>query len=149
MTRAAALPEGDDEADGAGPAGERPKRLFDGRRWLIVLLRALHLVAVVTLGLSLYAPPGVGGSGAAVAGAAVLATGAAMFALDLIAYPWHLREIAGLSMLVKLLLVLVLVLVAAEPLRHALYWLLIVWSAIFSHAPGAFRHRLIFPPPGR
>ncbi len=107
-------------------------------RWLNVLLRSFHLVAVILLGAGLL--------GAHVAlGAAtigVAASGFAMLALDLWRQPAHLLEIAGVAVLVKLLIVGWMVL--DESLRPFLFWFVVAGSAIFAHAPASFRHAVVF-----
>jgi hypothetical protein len=123
------------------PGKSERKRLTLWWRWLSVALRGVHLVAVMWLGVALHS----GGQpvpaiplDASTTGLLVLATGLTMFALDLIKYPHHLREVAGLSVLAKLLLVALLL--ASDPLRLPLFWLIMTWSAVFSHAPASFRH---------
>jgi hypothetical protein len=109
---------------------------FPGRRWLIVALRGLHLVAVIALGaLMLGAPPHPAWPPGSAAGA-VLATGLVMFGLDLMADRQHLRTAAGLSVLAKFALVAWL---ALDPAPW-LFWAIVVISAVVSHAPASFRH---------
>lgn len=117
-------------------AGESAiRRDFPGRRWLSVVLRGLHLVAVIHLGASVVAAlPGAAESG----GRAVLFSGLALWALDIWQKPGHLREVAGLSMFLKLALVAWMIL--APELHRPLFWLIVVWSAVFSHAPASFRN---------
>jgi len=107
------------------------------RRWLNVLLRGLHLVAVILLGAGLLGAPLATGNAAA----AVAATGLAMFAIDTWNKPGHLREVSGLAMLAKLVLVAWMALDASA--RFALFWLIVAGSAIFAHAPSRFRHAVI------
>ena len=114
------------------------------RRWLSVLLRGLHLVAVIGLGAALLGAPVEPASGIARLAAAVAASGAAMFALDLWRKPRLLFEVAGVGVLAKLALVGWMTLDDAP--RLALFWLIVVWSAWFSHAPATFRHRRLFGP---
>jgi uncharacterized membrane protein HdeD (DUF308 family) len=119
---------------------ERPspsRRDFPGRRWLSVGLRSLHLVGVVLLGVALatrLAPT--------LPGLLVLLSGAVIFAIDVWCKPSHLGEIAGMTILLKLLLVLFMLLVPAYAM--ATFWLLLVISSLVSHAPGDFRHRRLF-----
>lgn len=103
-------------------------------------LRALHLLCVVGLGGAILGAP----LEARPLGLAVFASGSLLFGLDLYTNPNHLREISGLSVLLKLLLVALIV--ASEPLRQPLFWLVVLWSAVFSHAPGSLRHRRLFSP---
>lgn len=116
----------------AAPSGYRD---FPGRRWLVVVLRAAHLAGVVGVGAGLLA-----GAGAA-AGFVLLmvVSGVAMAALDAWSNPVWLRELAGLSLLVKFALLGWFV--ADEARRPLLFWLILVFSVIFAHAPASFRHR--------
>jgi hypothetical protein len=116
------------------------RRTFPGQRWLGVLLRGLHLVAVIVLGAALLGAPVA--SDQAVLG--LWSTGLAMLALDTWSKPSHLREASGLSVLVKLALVGWLAVDAGN--RAVLFWLVVVGSAIFAHAPATFRHAVVFPP---
>lgn len=105
----------------------------------MVALRTLHLMAVVALGVVLIGgvvPPGWSPGWI---GAAVLATGLAMLALDLSADYGHLRSVAGLIAVLKLVLVGVMA-VRPEPL---LFWAVLVLSGVVSHAPASFRHRIL------
>jgi hypothetical protein len=110
-------------------AGRRPFA-----RWLGVVLRGLHLAAVIGLGAALMGAP-LDGHGQAMG---VLASGAAMMALDLWVKPHLLKEWSGAALLLKLAVVAWMTLDAG--LRLALFWVLVVWSAIFAHAPAGFRH---------
>ena len=114
------------------PPGQR--RGNPSLRWLNVVLRGLHLAAVI-------------GLGAAVLGAplslhrqslGVLATGLVMLALDLWGKPRMLREWSGAAMVIKLALVAGMAF--DTDLRLPLFWVVVVWSAIFAHAPASFRH---------
>ena len=111
-------------------------RDFRGRRWLSVFLRGVHLVAVIHLGVAVLgtAAPAQSNHG----GIAVLLSGALIWALDLWSKPGHLFEGAGISMLLKLALVAWMIL--APELGGPLFWLIVVWSAMFSHAPSSFRN---------
>lgn len=118
------------------PAPTTRRRDFPGRRWIIVMLRTLHLVAVIALGaLLLGAPAQPAWPPGAVAGA-VSGTGLAMLALDMLADRRHLRSVAGLSVIVKVVLVAGL---AAYP-QPWLFWTIAALSAVVSHAPASFRH---------
>lgn len=121
---------------GSGPSSSY--RDFPGRRWLGVLLRAAHLAGVVGVGAGLVA----GGQGAA-HGFLVLmvASGVAMAALDAWSNALWLQELAGISLLVKF--VLLGWFVADEAARPALFWLILVFSVVFAHAPASFRHRRV------
>jgi hypothetical protein len=112
-------------------------RDFPGRRALNLTLRTAHLAGVVLLGAAL-----LGGNSLQMGIWLTLASGAGMFAGDLWANPAHVREVAGSGVLLKL------VLVAAMAVRpewaFAIFWFILVLSALLSHAPGALRHRRLF-----
>ncbi len=106
------------------------------RRWLSVVLRGVHLAAVIALGADVlnaapqpYAPH---------AGTLVLASGVIIWLVDLRLRPEHLFAGAGLSMFAKLALLAWML--AAPTLREPLFWIIVVWSAVFSHAPASFRN---------
>lgn len=107
------------------------------RRWLNVILRGLHLVSVIVLGASLLGAPVSGGSAAL----GVALTGFAMLALDIWKKPGHLREVAGIAVLMKLLLVAWMAMDATS--RPILFWLIVASSAVFAHAPASFRHAVV------
>ena len=111
-------------------------RDFPGRRWLSVFLRGVHLIAVIQF--SATAPRAVPAAESPFAGIAVLASGALVWLLDLWHRPSHLVEGAGLSMLLKM--VLLAWMIAAPGLRVPLFWIIVGWSAVFSHAPSSFRN---------
>jgi len=113
-----------------------PRRDFRGRRWLNVVLRGLHLVVVFWLGALLMGAPA--GISPHVVAAAVFFSGALMWSLDIWHRPEHLREWAGVSMVLKL--VAVAAMIFAPNWRELLFWSIVVWSAVFSHAPGSFRN---------
>lgn len=73
--------------------------------------------------------------------AAVVATGTAMLALDLYADRLHSRTVAGVAALGKVALVAVLALWPAP----FVFWAIVVLSSVVSHAPAAFRHRVLIP----
>ena len=105
-------------------------------RWLSVVLRGVHLAAVIALGADvLNAAPQ---PDAPHAGAIVLASGVAIWLLDLRQHPGHLVEGAGLSLFAKLLLVAWML--AQPALRVPLFWIIVIGSAVFSHAPASFRN---------
>jgi hypothetical protein len=118
-----------------GLSGCAPRRDFPGRRWLTVLLRGLHIVAVVLLGAAAFGSPRFDPHAA---GIAVLVTGLAIWALDIWSKPQHLFQWAGASMFIKLALVALMLLVPA--LYEQIFWIVVVWSALFSHAPASFRN---------
>jgi hypothetical protein len=117
------------------------RRHVPGGRWLSVALRATHLMCVVALGAAVHGAQ-FSGVDARTLGLLVFGTGIALLGLDLYTYPHHLHEVAGQSVLVKLLLVAGIAL--SETARLPLFWLVVFWSAIFSHAPGSLRHRRLF-----
>ena len=117
-------------------------RDFRGRRWASIVLRGVHLCAVIALAADVlksagppYAPH---------AGVIVLASGMLIWLLDLWHRPAHLVEGAGLSMLAKLALVAAMI--ARPELRVPLFWIVVAWSAIFSHAPASFRNARLGKP---
>ena len=110
------------------------------RRWLNVVLRGVHLVAVIVLGAVLLGAPVAGD----LATATLVVTGLAMFAVDTWSHPGHLRELAGVAMLLKLVLVVWMAADAAA--RPLLFWLIVVGSAFSSHAPARVRHLRLWPP---
>jgi hypothetical protein len=117
----------------------KPMTSFDWLlRWLNVILRSLHLVAVILFGAALLGAPLVTPKVAI----AVAATGFAMFALDIWRKPQHLREAAGIAVLGKLFLVGWMVFDTAS--QPVLFWLIVALSAISAHAPARFRHALLF-----
>lgn len=105
-----------------------------------VVLRGLHLVAVVWLGAALLGAPVA--SDPAVLG--LWTTGLVMLGLDTWSKPSHLREASGVALLVKLALVGWMALDAAS--RSVLFWLVVVGSGVFAHAPARFRHAVLIPP---
>lgn len=111
-----------------------------GVRWLSVALRAAHLASVVALGAAIHGAPLDSHS----FGLAVLASGCVLFALDIYANRDLLKQISGQSVVLKLLLVAGIVTIDA--MRLPLFWIVVFWSAIFSHAPGSLRHRRLFAP---
>lgn len=102
-----------------------------------IVLRTLHLVAVIALGASLLGAP----LPLAHTGAAALASGFVLFAMELFARRMHAFDLAGLSVLAKLAVVAV---VARWPgaAAHGLaaFWLLVALSSLSSHAPKPLRH---------
>ena len=107
------------------------------RRWLSVILRCLHISAVMLLGASLHGASLTWPIGQI--GLAAIISGAAMFALDLSGRTGRWREIAGFGVYGKLLVLLTIPL--APEFAKPAFWLVVVWSSFFSHAPASFRHR--------
>jgi hypothetical protein len=122
------------------PAMRFLARDSESERWLSVLLRSLHLAGVVWLGAAVLGAPA-GHRGAALL---VLASGTLMLFMDLRAGRLAVREVAGAAVLLKLALVAWMALDA----RHAvvIFWVLVLGSAVTSHAPKGFRH---WPTPAR
>jgi energy-converting hydrogenase Eha subunit G len=118
------------------PQPDAARRPYTGsvERAASVLLRTLHLVAVVALGAALLGAPLARGS----TGAAAVVSGLLLMALDLRAGRLSLREAAGVVVLVKLAACVWIALDARHGL--ALFWLLVVLSSLSSHAPKALRH---------
>lgn len=112
-------------------------RDFPGKRWLNLALRTAHLAGIVLLGAAL-----LDGGDTQPGAVLTFASGLGMFAVDVWAHPGHVRETAGAGVLAKLLLVLAMAVWPA--LALALFWLVLVLSALISHAPGEFRHRQVF-----
>lgn len=118
-------------------AAEAKKPVF--RRWLNIVMRGAHLVAVIVLGAALLGAPVAGD----LAAAALVVTGLVMLAVDTWSHPGHLRELAGAAMLAKLGLV---VWMAADAgMRPLLFWLIVIGSAFSSHAPARVRHLRLWP----
>jgi hypothetical protein len=128
---------------GRRATGIRARRDFAGRRWLAVVLRGLHLVTVVQLAIAIFGQAGAAGTH--LPGMAVLGSGLLVWALDIWIKPEHLRQWAGLSMFIKLAAIAAMVLLPS--LQATLFWLVVVWSAVFSHAPATFRNAPIRPGP--
>lgn len=112
-------------------------RDFPGRRWLTVVLRAIHLVGVVGTGGALVAHLPVDASESFAL--LLVCSGVVMFAADTWSQRGYLRTQAGLAMLLKLLFVGWFFADAAR--RPALFWIILSYSAIVAHAPARWRHR--------
>ena len=117
--------------------GQRdPGRDFPGKRWLVNLLRAIHLVGVVGLGAGVLGDiPEARWLGF---GGVALASGLVILALDAWSRPAYFREYVGLAMAGKLVLLGVLLAWPAQ--RAMLFWLILVFSVMFAHAPASVRH---------
>ena len=109
-------------------------RDFPGRRWLNLGLRAIHLAGIVLLGAAL-----LGCGGIATGAWLTLFSGLGMFAGDAWANPAHVRELAGFGVLVKLALVAVMAIY--PPVALPVFWSILLFSTLLSHAPGSLRHR--------
>ena len=115
------------------PASPAP-RGGEAERWFSLLLRTAHLAGVVALGAALLGAPLPRGA----SGAAVLASGILLIALDLRARRLALGELAGVVVLVKLLAVAWVAWAPAHAM--AVFWVLLVLSSLSSHAPRHWRH---------
>jgi|LAHR01.1.fsa_nt_gb hypothetical protein len=113
-----------------------PARDFPGKRWLVNLLRAIHLVGVVGLGAGVLG--GISETRWFAFGITALVTGLSILALDAWSRPSYFREHVGLAMAGKLLLLGVLLAWPAQ--RAVLFWLILVFSVLFAHAPASLRH---------
>lgn len=114
------------------------RKAFPLRRWLNVALRGLHLTTVILLGAALLGAPVAEGPAAL----GVAATGFAMMLLDTWAKPSHLREVSGVAVLAKLVLVGWMAFDASP--RQFLFWTIVAGSAVFAHAPASFRHAVVY-----
>jgi hypothetical protein len=103
-------------------------------RWLNMAVRGLHLAAVIGLGAALLGAP----LSAQGQSHGVLVSGFALFALDLWGKPRLLLEWSGASLLLKLAAVAAMAFSAEW--RLPLFWGVVLWSALFAHAPASFRH---------
>jgi hypothetical protein len=122
---------------GTEPCGSAPRRLTPFWRWFGIGARAVHMVAVVLLGATVMgAAPRVSMMATAVL---LLASGVALLALETWKTPHHLWHFAGAGMVAKLLVVAWMLL--APVYGEAGFWLIVLWSVVFAHAPASFRHR--------
>lgn len=103
-------------------------------RWLSILLRTLHLGSVILLGAAAHGAP----VAASLAGAAVLVSGLLLLAAEVAGEQVVLSEAAGAAALFKLLPVAAVM--ALPEWRLPLFWFLVAWSSVFSHAPKSLRH---------
>ena len=109
----------------------------DWVRWANIFLRGGHLVAVIMLGGGLLGAPIALGK----ATVTMAVSGMAIFALEIWNKPSYLRELAGVAMLLKLLLIAWMAMDGT--LRLALFWFIVGGSVIFAHAPSRVRHAVI------
>jgi hypothetical protein len=106
-------------------------------RWLGIALRSLHLAGVVLAGVAI-----LGNGTLPVAGVVLmLLTGFALYGIELWHHPDLWREVAGVFIAAKLIVLLAMLLV--PDLAGPLFWLLLISSSVVSHAPRVFRHRRI------
>lgn len=113
------------------------KRPFLFGRWLSIALRSLHLAGVVLVGAAIL------GDGAhSVAGVALmLFSGFALYAAELWHHPDLWREVAGMFIVFKLIVILAMLLV--PDVAAPLFWFLLISSSVVSHATWDFRHTRI------
>jgi hypothetical protein len=110
-------------------------RDFPGRGLLINILRVFHIVGLASISAAV-----LGGAGdAGKWGGLMLVSGLGIIALDAWANPVYFRQAKGLGTLLKIALVALMVL--WEPARLILFWFVLAFSVVLSHAPGRIRHR--------
>jgi hypothetical protein len=108
---------------------------FSAPRWASVILRSLHLAGVVLVGTELFA-----GDTPALAGVALtVLTGLALYGVELWRHPDLWKEVAGLFMPVKLVMLLAVLLVPNG--SGTVFWIVLVSSSVISHAPLTFRRK--------
>ncbi len=123
-------------SNGVAASTVEPRKLPRAWRWAGIVLRALHLWAVVVLGAVLMGAPRA--LPMSIVGSTLLITGVLLFALELWKSRDHWRQVAGLAALAKLLLIVWMLADHARALP--LFWLLLLWSTVFAHAPASLRH---------
>jgi 4-hydroxybenzoate polyprenyltransferase len=107
-----------------------------------IVLRTRHLSCVVVLGTSLLGAPV-----ALQPAAAAFASGVLLFAMELFARRMHAFDLAGLSVLFKLAILLAMALWSGAAAHQSwVFWVLVVVSSISSHAPKPVRHRWPWSP---
>jgi len=122
-----------------------PYRDFPGRRWFVSALRMLHLAGMVGVGAELLVAGPVAGYDAFVM--LLVASGAAMLALDFWSNPLYPTQFAGVAVLIKLGLLAWFV--SAPGQRMWLFWIVLGWSTLAAHAPARLRHRRAIGPSRR
>jgi hypothetical protein len=122
------------QRDGAPDARGAPTKPALWRRWLGIVLRTAHLAGVTLLGAALLGAPLQPVVAATVAGA----SGAALLVVELVDGRIRLLDLAGLVSLIKLALLAWMALDTTH--ATALFWIVLVASAISSHAPRGLRH---------
>jgi hypothetical protein len=119
------------------PNPETRSRSGDIERGAAIVLRTVHLAAVVALGAALLGAPVAPGPAAI----AALASGVMLAALDLVAGRVRLDELAGAVVVAKLAVVAWMGLASPGADRVlAAFWLLLAVSSLSAHAPKALRH---------
>jgi hypothetical protein len=71
-----------------------------------------------------------------------VASGLGILGIDAWSNPNHFRQINGLAMVLKLILVGLMV--AWPQARLPLFWVILVYSVAISHAAGRIRHKRLF-----
>ena len=125
------------------PADER--RDFPGRLLLISLLRVLHVVGVVGSGAVLLGAKPLAGSHAYAL--VLVLSGMGIVLLDYWANPDYLRQVSGLGIVLKLLLLAATIMLAG--LVEPVFWAVLVGSVLLSHAPRWLRHRPLWGQPSQ
>jgi hypothetical protein len=69
----------------------------------------------------------------------MLLTGLALYGIDLWRHPDLWRELAGVFLLLKLIVLCAMLLV--PDVAGLLFWLVLIASSVVSHAPRVFRHK--------
>ena len=111
-------------------------RDFPGKRWVNTALRAAHIIALIGVGVPFVGgEPGVHAQGYAFA---LAGSGITMLVLDAWGTRGYFHELVGQAMLVKLVLVAVFAAMGGDDAR--LFWLIVLASVFFAHAPGRVRH---------
>ena len=111
-------------------------------RWINVLLRTVHLLAVVALAARVLTGQADAPGTHSIA-VVVVISGVTMFVLDFLRNPSHLREVAGVGVVLKIAMCIWMVLQPA--LLVPIFWALLLVSSLISHAPKNFRHHVWLP----
>jgi hypothetical protein len=125
---------------------EDAHRDFLGRRLLINLFRIAHVAGLAGVSAWVLVGDVAGNASLVVNGAAfaflLVASGLGIFGIDAWSNPNHFRQINGLAMVLKLILVGLMV--AWPQARLPLFWVILVYSVAISHAAGRIRHKRLF-----
>ena len=117
------------------------RREFRGRLVLLNLLRVLHLVGVVGSGAVLLGATPLAGS--EIYALVLVGSGLGILLLDTWTNPDYLRQVSGLGILCKVLLLATTIVLAG--LVVPIFWAVLAGSVVLSHAPRRLRHRVIWP----
>lgn len=112
---------------------------FPGRLLLLSLLRVAHMVGVVGSGAVLLGAKPLAGS--EIYALVLVGSGMGIVLLDYWANPDYLRQISGLGILCKVLLLATTIMLAG--LVEPVFWAVLVGSVLLSHAPRWLRHRQV------